>query len=49
MMAILEGAEGSPFESIAQMATRSVALAGSDPPVPACEIDRSQARRRRCR
>jgi hypothetical protein len=31
-MAIFDGAEGSPLESIAQIATRSVALAGSDPP-----------------
>jgi hypothetical protein len=39
MMAIFDGAEGSPLESIAQIATRSVALAGSDPPVADCEID----------
>ena len=39
MMAMFDGAEGSPFESIAQMATRSVTLAGSEPPVEDCEID----------
>ncbi len=39
MMAIFDGAEGSPLESIAQMATRSVTLAGNDPPVADCEID----------
>jgi len=39
MMAIFEGAEGSPVESIAQMATRSVTFAGNDPPVVDCEID----------
>ena len=39
MMAMFDGAEGSPFESTAQMATRSVALAGNDPPVADCAID----------
>ena len=39
MMAILDGADGSPFESSAQMATRNITLAGSDPPVADCEID----------
>ena len=39
MMAIFDGAEGSPFESIAQMATHKVTFAGSDPPVVLCEID----------
>ena len=39
MMAIFDGAEGSPFESTAQTATRSVTLAGSDPPVVAGEIE----------
>ena len=39
MIAIFDGAEGRPFESIAQTATRSVAFAGSDPPVADCEID----------
>ena len=39
MMAIFDGAEGSPFESIAQMATHKVMFAGSDPPVALCEID----------
>lgn len=39
MMVILDGAEGSPFESVAQMATRNVTLAGNDPPVVDCEID----------
>ena len=39
MMAMFDGAEGRPFESIAQIATRSVAFAGSDPPVADCEID----------
>ena len=37
-MAMFDGAEGSPFESIAQMATRKVTLAGSDPPVADCAI-----------
>jgi len=39
MMAIFDGAEGSPFESTAQMATRNITLAGNDPPVADCEID----------
>jgi hypothetical protein len=38
MMAILDGAQGSPFESTAQMATRSLAFAGNDPPVVDFEI-----------
>ena len=33
MMAIFDGAEGSPVESTAHMATRNVTLAGNDPPV----------------
>ena len=38
MMAIFDGADGRPLESIAQIATRSVTLAGSDPPVADCDI-----------
>jgi hypothetical protein len=39
MMAMFEGAEGRPLESIAQMATHKVMFAGSDPPVVLCVID----------
>ena len=33
---MLNGTEGSPLPSTAQMATYNVTIAGSDPPVDAC-------------
>ena len=39
MKAMLDGTEGTPFESIAQTPAHRVMSAGSDPPVVLCEID----------
>src|SRR5579871_6053558 len=39
MMAMFEGAEGNPLESMAQIATHRVTFAGSDPPVEDCAIE----------
>lgn len=39
MIAIFEGAEGGPLESIAQIATHKAMFAGNDAPIVLCEVD----------